>query len=106
MFQKSIFDRLEFIKIHIKMKLRSDLVLRHFGEEHVIIDPGQDIQDMSKLYTLNNTAAFLWQNLQGMEFSVETVFDMLMLHYEVDASEALEDARHLVRDFEKHGLLN
>ena len=34
-------------------------MLRHLGDEYVIIDPEQDMIDMSKVYTLNETAAFM-----------------------------------------------
>lgn len=87
------------------MKLREDLMLRHLGDEYVIIDPEQDMIDMSKVYTLNETAAFLWKELQGKEFSVETVTEVLLTYYNVDHSIAEKDAQRLVQDFEKQGLL-
>ncbi|AQX08226.1 PqqD family protein [Elizabethkingia ursingii] len=87
------------------MKLREDLMLRHLGDEYVIIDPEQDMIDMSKVYTLNETAAFLWKELQGKEFNVETVTEVLLAYYNVDHSIAEKDAQRLVQDFEKQGLL-
>ncbi len=47
------------------MKLREDLMLRHLGDEYVIIDPEQDMVDMSKVYTLNETAAFFVERTSG-----------------------------------------
>jgi hypothetical protein len=47
------------------MKLRTDLILRHLGNEYIVVDPGQDMVDMSKVFTLNEVAAFLWRELQG-----------------------------------------
>ncbi|AQX83634.1 PqqD family protein [Elizabethkingia sp. HX WHF] len=87
------------------MKLREDLMLRHLGDEYVIIDPEQDMIDMSKVYTLNETAAFLWKELQGKEFNVETVTEVLLAYYNVDYAIAEKDAQRLVQDFEKQGLL-
>ncbi len=87
------------------MKLREDLMLRHLGDEYVIIDPKQDMIDMSKVYTLNETAAFLWKELQGKEFNVETVTEVLLAYYNVDYAIAEKDAQRLVQDFEKQGLL-
>lgn len=46
------------------MKLREDLMLRHLGDEYVIIDPERDMVDMSKVYTLNETAAFCGKNFR------------------------------------------
>lgn len=87
------------------MKLREDLMLRHLGDEYVIIDPEQDMVDMSKVYTLNETAAFLWKELQGKEFNVETVTEVLLNYYNVEYAVAKKDAQRLVYDFEKQGLL-
>ena len=88
------------------MRLRTDLVLRHLGDEHVLIDPGQDIMDISRVYTLNDTAAFLWKALEGKEFTAETVTIVLLKNYDIEASSVLEeDVNDLVSDFERHGLL-
>lgn len=87
------------------MKLRKDLMLRNLGDEYVIIDPEQDMIDMSKVYTLNETAAFLWRELQGEEFSVATVTAVLLTYYNVDRAIAEADALRLVQDFERQGLL-
>lgn len=88
------------------MKLREDLVLRHIGADHVIVDPGQEVVDMSKVFTLNDSAAWLWENLLGQAFNIETVVELLVAHYEVSEELAEIDAQQLIRVFQKHGLLN
>ncbi len=70
-------------------------MLRHLGDEYVIIDPEQDMVDMSKVYTLNETAAFLWKELQGKEFNVETVTEVLLNYYNVEYAVAEKDAQGL-----------
>lgn len=87
------------------MELRNDLVLRHLGKEHVVVEPGQGMVDMSKVYTLNDTGALLWEELQGKAFNVSTVTAALLANYEVDASVATQDARRIVAEFERLGLL-
>ena len=88
------------------MKLREDLVLRHIGADHVIVDPGQEVVDMSRVFTLNNSAAWLWEQLQDRSFSKETMVDLLLSAYEVTAEQAAHDADQLISLFEHHGLLN
>lgn len=87
------------------MKLRDDLVLRHLGNEHVVVEPGQGMVDMSKVYTLNNTGALLWETLKGKEFSAKAVLEVLLANYKVDESRAAQDACALVEEFEHLGLL-
>lgn len=87
------------------MKLRSDLVLRTIGSDHLIVDPSQDRVDLSTVYTLNSTAAWLWEELKGREFDHTTIVELLCDSYEVDQEQAQSDAKVLLGDFEKQGLL-
>lgn len=87
------------------MKLREDLVLRHVGEDHVIVDPGQDMVDMSKVFTLNDSAAWLWEELVGQEFTGETMVGLLKEQYDVTDEQAQEDVQKLLDIFETNGLL-
>ncbi|WP_118195431.1 PqqD family protein [Albibacterium indicum] len=87
------------------MRLRDDLMLRHLGDDHVIVDPGQEMVDMSKVYTLNETAAFLWNELHGKDFSEADIVKLLMENYDVDIELAEKDTKQLLTDFKKQGLL-
>lgn len=87
------------------MKLRSDLVLRTIGSDHLIVDPSQDMVDLSTVYTLNSTAAWLWEELKGKEFDQSTIVELLCQNYEVDVEQAQSDTEVLLQDFEKQGLL-
>ncbi|MDH5828658.1 PqqD family protein [Sphingobacterium sp. SG20118] len=87
------------------MKLRSDLVLRTIGTDHMIVDPGQEMVDLSTVYTLNDSAAWLWEQLQGVDFTNTAIVELLCQQYEVTEQQALADAETLIKDFEKQGLL-
>ncbi|WP_442590777.1 PqqD family protein [Pedobacter sp. AW31-3R] len=88
------------------MKLREDLVLRHVGDDHIIVDPAQDMVDMSKVFTLNDSAAWLWEKLAGQEFMNETVVELLSEEYDLSYEQARADAQGLIENFGKNGLLN
>lgn len=87
------------------MKLRSDLVLRTIGSDHLIVDPSQDMVDLSTVYTLNSTAAWLWEQLKGKEFNIDSIVELLCENYDVDMDQAKSDAEILLQDFQKQGLL-
>jgi len=87
------------------MKLRSDLVLRTIGSDHLIVDPSQDMVDLSTVYTLNSSAAWLWEQLKGKEFNIDSIVDLLCENYNVDIDQAKSDAEILLQDFQKQGLL-
>lgn len=87
------------------MKLRSDLILRTIGSDHLIVDPSQDMVDLSTVYTLNSSAALLWEELKGKEFDTDTIVELLLENYEVSKDQAASDAAVLLQDFQKQGLL-
>lgn len=87
------------------MRLREDIKLRNIGGEHVMVDPGQQMVDMSKVYTLNETAADLWNEFQGKTFSKEDIVDYLVHTYTVDVEKASTDTDVLLKLFAEQGLL-
>lgn len=87
------------------MKLRQDLVLRKVGDDYIMVDPSQGMVDLSKVHTLNETAAWLWEQLAGKEVNVDQVATLLCERYDVSQEKAAADAEALVQEFEKAGLL-
>lgn len=87
------------------MKIRENLVLRHIGSDYVIIEPDKGVVDMANVYTLNDAAAWLWKELENIEFSVDDVAEFLLQHYDVDFEKAICDAELLVADLKQNGLL-
>jgi hypothetical protein len=82
------------------------LQLRKLGEDFIIIDPGQELVDMSKVFTLNETAAFLWEELLHKEFNESNIVELLIENYEVDENTAQADALKLISEFKKGGLIS
>lgn len=69
-----------------------------------MVDPGEGMVDLSKVHTLNETAAWLWENLKGKDVTVEQVADLLCERYEVTQKKATSDAIALIKEFEAAGL--
>ena len=69
-----------------------------------MVDPGEGMVDLSKVHTLNETAAWLWENLTGKDVTVEQVADLLCERYEVASEKATSDAIALIQEFEAAGL--
>lgn len=86
------------------MKLRKDLVLRKVGDDYIMVDPSQGMVDLSRVYTFNETAAWLWEQLPGKEVNVEQVAALLLERYEVSSEKATQDAAALIQEFEQAGL--
>ncbi len=87
------------------MKLRADLKLRNIAGEYIIVDPGQDMVDLSKVFTLNESAVLVWEELLDKDFTVDTVVAILLANFEVEPELAREDAEKLLADFKSGGLI-
>lgn len=88
------------------MKLRKELTLRQIGKDYIIVEPGQDKVDLSKVYTLNETAAWLWKELHTHEFSKEDMVNKLLGEYEVTKEQASTDVEKLLEIFVSQKLLD
>lgn len=87
------------------MKFRTDLILRQFGDEYIIVDPGQDQLDLSKIIRFNATAAEVWHDLQAETLSVPIIAKLLQQYYDVEIGPAERDAKNLLAQFERNDLL-
>ena len=60
------------------MKIKEQYKVREMAGEHVIIMQGKHGSDLTKIISLNQSALYLWNELQGKEFDTEAVADMLV----------------------------
>ena len=70
-------------------------------EGEMMIMSGRD----STLFTLNKTATLLWQFADGVTPLDEIVEHRICSEFDVEPSEALQDAETLARDLASHGIL-
>ena len=73
--------------------------------ENVISGEGLKQVNFSKLVSLNATASFLWKALQGVDFTAETMADLLTGEYEVDRETALKDSQALLEKWTELGFI-
>lgn len=86
------------------MKAKPGFSLRNVCGEHIIVAEGQDNIDFSKVISMNESAAYLWQAVNGREFTVETLAAMLMDEYEVDSDTAAMDAKEIADKWLEAGI--
>lgn len=86
------------------MKAKPGFSLRNVCGEHIIVAEGQDNIDFSKVISMNESAAYLWQAVNGKEFTAETLAAMLMDEYEVDSDTAAMDAKEIADKWLEAGI--
>lgn len=86
------------------MKIKQGFVLRTLGSEHIVAGEGLEQINFSKLISLNPTAAYLWQQVEGKDFDASTLASLLMAKYGIAESTALADAGDLITAWRNAGL--
>ena len=88
------------------MKINQGFELREMCGERIIIATGKENIDFSKVISLNESAAWLWNEVEGKEFTPGTLAALLMEQYDVDEATALADATALVAQWVSIGLVS
>jgi hypothetical protein len=88
------------------MTINKGFELREMCGERIIIATGKENIDFSKVISLNESAAWLWNEVEGKEFTPETLAALLREQYEVDEATALADATALAAQWVSIGLVS
>lgn len=88
------------------MKQKEGFVLRDVCGEKVIVAEGLGVVDFGKLVSLNETAAWLWQEAakQG-DFTVDSLTQALCNEYEVSQEQARRDVTALIGQWQEIGII-
>ena len=82
------------------MKTKKGFHLRNVCGEFVIVAEGLENIDFSKIISMNESAAYLWQKVEESEsFTVADLVNYLLEEYEVDAVTAEADASNVVKQW-------
>ena len=81
-------------------KLKSRFVARKVGNEVVVVPLVNNVAQMERLYTLNETAGFLWENLNETA-TVESLKTALLENFDVEDSVAEQDIQNFLENLKK-----
>lgn len=88
------------------MKIKENYKVRKIAGENLIIKQGADQSDLTKIISLNPTAVFLWEQLQGKNFTPQEAGALLVEKYGIDEETALKDANKLLDTLIKEGIID
>ena len=86
------------------MKIKEGFILRQICGEYVVVGEGLSQVNFNKMLSLNESAAWLWQQVQGKEFTAEDLTALMMGRYDVTQERAMECAVSLMETFKKEGV--
>lgn len=86
------------------MKIKDGFVLREMCGEYIVAGEGIENINFNKLISLNATAAFLWKELIGKEFTTECMAELLVKEYGIDMELAMTDSKRLMDSWAEAGI--
>ena len=75
------------------------------GSRYMIVNPSSSVINMTDVYSLNETAAYLWKELENKDFSVEDMCGLLVSKYDVSQETASADASALASKWMEIGIV-
>lgn len=88
------------------MKTKNGFELQEVCGEHLLIPAGVENVDFSKIISFNETAAYLWKNVEGRDyFDIDTLVELLTKEYDVEREVALEDCRLISECWAEAGII-
>lgn len=86
------------------MRLKTDFTLREIAGDYIVIPTGENYLDFGAVISLNETGAFLWNQLKD-DKTVEELAASLSSEYGVDNATASADANDFIALLNEHGLI-
>ena len=87
------------------MKIKDGFKLRTLGTEYIVTAEGEKQINFNKIIFLNSSAAFLWKNIEGRDFTATDLADLLTGEYDVDRERALEDSKTIAAKWIEAGIV-
>lgn len=82
------------------MRAKKGFKLRNICGENIIVAEGKENIDFTNIISMNETSAFLWEQIEQKDnFDAETLTELLLDNYDVDKETALNDASELLKQW-------
>ena len=88
------------------MKVKNGFNLREVCGEHIIVAEGDENIDFSNIISMNESSAYLWEEVQKMStFTVDNLVELICNQYEIDEATARKDAVALAAQWGTAGII-
>lgn len=87
------------------MKFRKGLILKNICGENVIVAEGLENIDFCKMLVLNESAKYLFEQVNGRDFTAEELESLLLERYEVDEAIVRKDVAALCSSWAEAGIM-
>ncbi len=79
--------------------------MRQLGKEYILVAEGLEVMDANQMISMNETAAFLWEAVEGKTFDTEALAKLLVDEYDISMEVAEKDVTALLQTWNKAGVI-
>ena len=76
--------------LHTLYKMKKKFVARQVGNEMILVPLTGNVAQMNELFTLNETARFIWENTKE-NTTIEDIEKLMIEEFDIDAITAMDD---------------
>jgi hypothetical protein len=87
------------------MKFKKGYRLRSLGQEFILVAEGLEAVDFSRMISMNESAAFLWKEVEEKDFDAEMLATLLVDNYGITRETAQNDVAALLKSWLAAGLI-
>lgn len=87
------------------MKIRSNLKLKKIGKQYMLVDSASGAENETNIYTMNATAAFLWEKIGEQDIDAEKLVGWMCEKYDVERATVANDVVALLKEWQSLGLI-
>ena len=87
------------------MKTIEGFKLRKLGNEYILVGESMALINFNKMITLNETAAFLWEQADKGEFDAGSLCKALCAEYDVTPEQAMTDVETTIASWLEAGVI-
>jgi hypothetical protein len=69
---------------------KKNIISKKINNEYILVPLTGNVANMKSLYTLNETAAFLWEKIDGTK-TINQLAEEIVLEFDVEMKEAIID---------------
>ncbi len=86
------------------MRLKDGFILKKILDDYIVVPTGDNIVDFAVAVSLNESGAFLWEQL-SKDMTVMELADALATEYDVTGDEVFDDVVEFVELLKTHNFL-
>lgn len=89
------------------MRVKDQLVLREIAGQYIIVPVMERVKDVPSMVYISSSAAFLWQHMEGKDFTLDELTDLIMSKYKnVTREKAQQDIIGFLQILTKNNIMD